>query len=241
MRGRDATKYEGSSPLFQSSFPREISITDADQTQIGDRVQESILKSVSSFDLLPCNNPVVFARTGFTPPSPSASPDLTDKAYAGLISMLSSSFFYLDTADANSDEELTFFVQPSLSEIPVSQSVRWAIPPGFPDSNIVDPNYWSSIVLIPQVPVRYQPIPPDQNSIFQYQFKADWLTGDSAALAFNTSVIDRGGRIAPGKVFSRGINGSGVKVISIPGFAGLNSVGAASLGLRAKPRAMLSN
>ena len=239
--GCDATKYLGSWPVFQASLPQEISITDAGQTQIGDRIQEPILQSAKSFDLLACNNPVVFARTGFTPPSPSASPELTDKAYAGLISMLSSPFFYLDTADANSDEELTFFVQPSLSEIPVSQSVRWAIPPVFPDSNIVDPNYWSSIVLIPQVPVRYQPIPPDQNSIFQYQFKADWLTADSATLAFNTSVIDRGGRIDPGRIISRGINGSGVKVISIPGFAGLNSVGAASLGLKAKPRAMLTN
>jgi hypothetical protein len=211
--GCDATKYLGSSPVFQASFPHEISITDASQIQIGNRTQEPILNSVNSFDLLSCNNPVALALTRIIPPVPGASPDLIDKVYAALISMLSSPFFYLDTANTNSNEELTFFVQPRLTEIPVSQPVRWAIPPAFPDSSILDPTYWSSLALVPQVPVRSQPIAPDPNSIFQYKSTADWLTDDSAALVFNTSVIGRVGRIDPGKIVSVGIKGNGLKMI----------------------------
>ena len=240
VQGCDATKYVGSSPVLQASFPQEISTTDSGQIQIGNQTQEPILNNVNSFELLPCNNPAVLTSTGITPPVPGTSPGFTDSTYTALISMLSSPFFYLDRADATCDEELTFFVQPSLTELPVSQSVRWAIPPALPDSNILDPDYWSSILLIPQVPVRSQPIPPDQNSVFQYQSSADWLTTDSATVAFNTSVIGRVGRIDPGKIVSVGMKGNGVKVISVPGFLRSNSAGAASPGLTAKPRARLT-
>jgi peptidoglycan hydrolase-like protein with peptidoglycan-binding domain len=217
MQGCDATKYVGSSPIFQASFPQEISFTDAGQIQIGNRTQEPILNGVNSFDLLSCNNPVALALTRIMPPVPGASPGLIDKVYAALISMLSSPFFYLDTANTNSNEELTFFVQPHLTEIPVSQPVRWAIPPTFPDSSILDPTYWSSLALAPQVPDRNQRIAPDSNSIFQYKSTADWLTEDSAALVFDASVIGRVGRIDPGKIVSIGIKGNGLKMISSSG------------------------
>jgi peptidoglycan hydrolase-like protein with peptidoglycan-binding domain len=236
--GCDATKYLGSSPVFQASFPQGISVTDAGQVQIGNRIQEPILNSVNSFDLLSCNNPVVLALTRIMPPVPGASPGLIDKVYTALISMLSSPFFYLDTANTNSNEELTFFVQPHLTEIPVSQPVRWAIPPAFPDSSILDPTYWSSLVLTSQAPIRSQPIAPDPNSIFQYKSTADWLTDDSAALAFNTSVIGRVGRIDPGKIVSVGVNGNGLKVISS---SALDFAGATFARLKTKPGTMLTN
>ena len=162
MAGYNGTKYVGSSPVFQSSFPQEVIFTDATgRFQIGNRSQEPILNSADSFDFLPCNNPVVFAPTVNTPSLSSISTGLTDSAYQGLLSTLSSPFFYLDTAHPNNHEELTFFVQPNLTETLVWQRVGWAIPPIFPDLSMVDPTYWSSIVLTPQVPVRNQPSPPD--------------------------------------------------------------------------------
>lgn len=238
MQGYDATKYIGSSPVFLSSFPQEISITDATgQFQIGNSVQEPILQGVNSFEFLPCDNPVVFSSTRITPYSGGAAPGLTDTAYTGLISTLSSPFFYMDTADPNSNEELTFFVQPNLTEVPVSRRIGWAIPPIFPNLTILDPTYWSGIVVTSQVPIRNQPIPPDLNSIFQYQSQTDWLTDDSAALAFGTGVVARTGRIDSGGIISGGIKGSGLKIISSSGF-GYGS--AASLRLSAKAGTMLT-
>jgi peptidoglycan hydrolase-like protein with peptidoglycan-binding domain len=228
----DASKYVGSLPVFQSSFPQEISITDATgQMQIGSPLQEAILQSVNAFDFLPCNNPAVFTSSGIVPLSAGGVPGLTDSAYTGLISTLSSPFFYLDTADPNSNEELTFFVQPNLTETRVFGRIGWVIPPIFPDLTIVDPTYWSGLVLTPQVPVRIAPIVPDVNAIFHYQSTADWLTNDSAALSFGTSVVGRIGRIDPGGVAVGGMKGTGLKIISS---SGLNYAGAASLGLRAK-------
>jgi hypothetical protein len=188
--------------------------------------------------LLPCNNPPVFASTALTPLSAAAATGLPDSAYTGLISTLSSPFFYLDTASANSNEELTFFVQPELTETLVVRRLGWAIPPIFPDLSIVDPTYWSSLVLTPQVPVRNALIAPDVNAIFQYQSTADWLTNDSAALSYGTTVIGRIGRIDPGGVAVGGIKGTGLKIISS---SGLNYAGAASLGHGVKVGTILTD
>jgi peptidoglycan hydrolase-like protein with peptidoglycan-binding domain len=239
LAGYDASKYEGSPPVFHSSFPQEIFITDVTgQLQIGNPGQEAILNSVNSFDLLPCNNPPVFTSMGLTPLSAGGAPGLPDSAYTGLISTLSSPFFYLDTASANSNEELTFFVQPELTETLVVRRPGWAIPPIFPDLSIVDPTYWNSLVLTPQVPVRNLAIAPDANAIFQYQSTADWLTNDSAALSFGTSVIGRVGRVDPGGIAIGGIKGTGLKIISS---SGLNYAGAASLGHGVKVGTVLTD
>jgi hypothetical protein len=123
------------------------------------------------------------------------------------MSLRSSPLFYLDTADQNTNEELTFFVQPKLIETPVSQQQGWAIRPSYQNSQILAPTYWSGIVLTPQVPVRNHLIPPDSDSIFKYQPKADWLTDDSAAFSFGTSVIGRTGRSV-----SNGIKAKGLKI-----------------------------
>ena len=228
--GYNATKYVGSSPVFQSFFPQEVTFTDATgRFQIGNRSQEPILRSADSFDFLPCNNPAVLGPTIYTASFSSVSTGLPNSAYQGLLSTLSSPFFYLDTAHPNNREELTFFVQPKLTETLIWQRVGWAIPPIFPDLSMVDPTYWSSIVLTPQVPVHNQPSPPDPSSIYQYQPKADWLTDDSAALAFGTGVIARSGRIASGGIVSQGMNGSGLKIISS---SGLGSAAVTSIGLK---------
>ena len=228
LAGYDASKYKGLPPVFHSSFPQEIFITDVTgQLQIGNPGQEAILNSVNAFDLLPCNNPPVFASIKLTPLSTGAAPGLPDSVYTGLISTLSSPFFYLDTASQNSNEELTFFVQPELTETLVVRRPGWAIPPIFPDLSIVDPTYWTSLVLTPQVPVRNLLIAPDVNAIFQYQSTADWLTNGSAALSYGTTVIGRVGRIDPAGVAIGGVKGTGLKIISS---SGLNYAGAASLG-----------
>jgi hypothetical protein len=89
------------------------------------------------------------------------------------------------------------------------------------------------MILTLQVPLRNQPSPPDTSSIYQYQPRADWLTDDSAALAFGASVIARPGRIDSGGIVSAGMNGSGLKIISS---SGLDSSAAASIGLKTKSK-----
>jgi Neuraminidase-like domain/Salmonella virulence plasmid 28.1kDa A protein len=238
LAGYDASKYKGAPPVFHSSFPQEIFITDVTgQLQIGNPGQEAILNSVNAFDLLPCNNPPVFASIKLIPLSAGAAPGLPDSAYTGLISTLSSPFFYLDTASQN-NEELTFFVQPELTETLVVRRLGWAIPPIFPDLSIADPTYWNSLVLTPQAPVRSLLIAPDVNAIFQYKPTADWLTNDSAALTYGTTVIGRVGRIDRGGVAVGGIKGTGLKIISS---SGLNYAGAASLGHGVKVGTVLTD
>jgi hypothetical protein len=129
-------------------------------------------------------------------------------------------------------------VQPELTETLVVRRLGWAIPPIFPDLSIADPTYWNSLVLTPQAPVRSVLIAPDVNAIFQYQPTADWLTSDSAALTYGTTVIGRVGRIDPGGVAVGGIKGTGLKIISS---SGLNYAGAASLGHGVKVGTVLTD
>lgn len=191
-------------PVFQVDFPQQITITASDIVFFN-WLTATILQSVNSFDLLLCNNPAVVQ-----PGDPFSSVNI----YNSYIPLLSSPFFYLDTADPNSNEELTFFGQPTLIDTPVTQHQGWAKSPSYPNLEILAPTYWSNIVITPQVPVRNLPVAPDLNSIFKYQPKADWLTDDSAALAFGTIAVGRAGRIQPGGI---GIRGNGLKIISSSG------------------------
>jgi hypothetical protein len=216
----DGTFYDGSSSLgvtFQ---------TDVHSDGSGTPDPEGILQKVSSFSLLACSNPVV--------PAPFLDP--TEPLY-NQAGSLASPFFYKDTANLNATptnfaDELTFFVQPTLTEKTMDEWEGWAIAPGIPTRDWSDPAIFNNIPVIAQVPVAGlatvgagDPV----HSVFAMQSTADWLTSPTTALAFGTSLIGKNGGVTPAsldaaKTLSPAASGSLLGSISRLA-AGVNIVG----------------
>ena len=182
----DATFYDGSSSLsvtFQ---------TDVQNNGSGTPDPETILQKVNSFSLLACSNPVV----------PAPFIDQTEPLY-NQVGSLVSPFFYKDTANLNATatnfaDELTFFVQPTLTEQTIDEWEGWAIPPGIATQDWSNPAILNNIPVIAQVPVA-GPAPVETGdpvySIFPMQDATDWLTAPTNALSFGTSLIGRSGGV----------------------------------------------
>ena len=66
---------------------------------------------------------------------------------------LVSPFFFKDTTDPSNSNELTFYVQPSLTETTIVDWLWWAIPYSSPRFNWNDSNIFNEIDIAPQVPV----------------------------------------------------------------------------------------
>jgi hypothetical protein len=88
---------------------------------------ENILETVNNFALLNCGNPVA-------PPFLNSSEPLYWQAGS-----LVAPFFYKDTAHQATTSEVTFFVQPSLTEQTIVEWIGWAVPAPKPTA-WVDPN-----------------------------------------------------------------------------------------------------
>ena len=186
----DATFYTGSGVL-QSTFQGEIS-SDNSRTQ----VTEPILQSVHNFAVLTCANPVV----------PSAFLDASEPLYKEAGSLIGP-FFYKDTRNpyassaAPSGDELTFFVQPSLTETTIHEWKGWAIAPSGPLRD------WSKLVdevqVEPQVPVRG---PVDLGdpvySVYPLQDRTDWVTHEATAISYGDSWIGKSGGISPANIMT---------------------------------------
>ena len=182
----DATFYDGSSSLgvaFQN---------DVQNNGSGTPDSEGILEKVSSFSLLPCSNPVV----------PAPFLDQTEPLYNQAGSLVSP-FFYKDTGDLNATatdfaDELTFFVQPTLTEQTINEWEGWAIAPGIATQDWSDPAIFNNIPIIAQVPVA-GPVPVDAGdpvySVFPMQGATDWLTAPTTALTFGTSLVGKSGGV----------------------------------------------
>ena len=98
----DATAHAGSG-ILDVSFESQITSDGSGTTET-----ENILQTVNNYELLTSANPV----------APAPLLDSSEPLYwqaGGLMS----SFFYKDTAHVSTSDELTFFVQPSLTEITV--------------------------------------------------------------------------------------------------------------------------
>ena len=179
--GIDATELTGSGSLatsFQSNITFGGSTTDT----------EPILQSVNNFELLACSNPVV--------PSPQfLNPNEALYQEAGT---LISPFFFKDTTDPANSKELTFFVQPSLTEATVVEWIRWAIPYPSPAENWNDPSIIDKIHIAPQVPIA-GPVPVNPGdptySIYSVQTVSDWVTSPVTAVSFGNALIGKNGGI----------------------------------------------
>jgi len=178
----DATLHLGSGSLtstFQSTFS-------SDGT--GSNVTEPILQEVNSFALLPCSNPVVA--------SPFLATTQPDYVQAG---SLVSPFFYKDTSDINTTDEMTFYVQPWLKESTVQDWIGWAIP--YPLVNPV----WDSGEIFNSIPVMAQvptagPSPELSTdpaySLYAMAETTDWLTAPTTIVLYNGSLIGKSGGIS---------------------------------------------
>ena len=180
--GIDATLFTGSGSLT-SSFQNTFSTDGGSDSAI----VEPILQSVNNFALVACSNPVV--------PAPFLDPTQPDYVQAG---SLVSPFFYKDMAHANTTDEMTFYVQPSLTETTVTEWTGWAVE--YPVISEVwnNPEIVNTIPIVTQVPnyeIIPEPLPDPTYSLFPLATNNDWLAGSSASVLFNGALIGKSGGI----------------------------------------------
>jgi hypothetical protein len=163
----DATAFTGSG-MLSASFSSNISTSGA-QTET-----EAILQTVNDYAIVTTSNSVV------PPFLPVDEPDYTE---AGA---LVSPFFFKDRTHPQTAAEATFFVQPTLSEVTLTQWVGWAVPP------VVRAPVW-----IDRVPIEAQvprsPIPINAGdptlSIYPVISQPDWVTNPLTAVIFDGTPV----------------------------------------------------
>jgi hypothetical protein len=157
---------------------------------------------------------------------------------------LVSPFFFKDTSNpsaspTNFADELTFFVQPSLTETTIDQWQGWAIAPPPPLQNWSDPTVFNNIPVVAQVPVA-GPVPTNAGdpvySIYSIQDTTDWLTNPATAVSYGGSVIGKTGGINVASLSSVAGAVSGISAAALGGTlhasGGLTIVGAQGLNLK---------
>jgi hypothetical protein len=180
--GIDATMRTGSGTL-SSQFQSNIASDGSSSTDT-----EPILQAVNSYSLLPCSNPVV--------PSPEFL-DPSEPFYQEAGTLISP-FFFKDTTDPLNNNELTFYVQPSLTETTVVDWVGWAVPYPSPTENWQDPTVLNQIPIASQVPIagpaRVNPGDPVY-SVYPTQKAVDWLTSYPTGVMYGTTLVGKNGGI----------------------------------------------
>jgi hypothetical protein len=196
--GVDATVYTGAGTLA-ATFATDITTSGGSTT-----TTESILENVNNYSLLACANAVV---------PPFLDPTSAVNQEAG---SLVSPFFYKDTAHPSTSNELTFFVQPSLTEQTVREWVWWAISPSVPTVNWSDAATLNGIDVVAQVPIAGPtPVNPGDPVYSRYSMQTaiDWVTNDSTAIAYGNAIIGKGGGTDLNAVSST-VDLSGVRLLS---------------------------
>ena len=168
---------------------------------------QTILQTVNSFNLLVCDN---LPQPGF---QGSTLTDLVYSYYLSQVGSLSSPFFFEDTSDPNASEELTFFVQPTITETSVSRWDGWALSPSFPALSTVNPNYWNVVLLTPQIPVFPPPNPPEPEAIFQYQPNLDIIVNAATQISYGNSVFGSAGKISAPATLAGNMTGAATRLI----------------------------
>ena len=185
----DTTQYDGGGYLATLFF------TGNDQIVCGEPwpTIESILQSIGNYGVVACSNPV---STPFLPP--------TNAQYQSAGALVSP-FFYKDMNSALAgaagitNDESTFFVQPSLTEYTVETWPGWVV--GIPPAkvNVLDP-VWSKSTLLSQISdqeVVHLPVPQgdpaDNESLYVVQDRTDWLTSEATMVSYGTARIGETG------------------------------------------------
>jgi hypothetical protein len=203
----DATFYTGSASL-SATFQTNIQ-----NSGTGSADTETILSTVNNFSLLACANPVL----------PSPFLDATQEPLYAQAGALVSPFFFKDTSNpsaspTNFADELTFFVQPSLTETTIDQWQGWAIAPAPPLQTWTDPTVFNNIPVVAQVPVAGPVLINTGDpvySIYSLQDTTDWLTNPSTAISYGGSIVGKTGGINVAALSSAASAISGVSAAAL--------------------------
>lgn len=180
----DATLFTGYGSL-SATFDNFITTPGGSTTTT--TTTEPILQSVNSFALLPCSNPVV--------PSPFLNTSEPDYTQAGA---LVSPFFYKDIHDPSTTDEMTFYVEPSLTETTIDNWLYWAVRYSPVESVVSSGKYLNNISVIAQGASAGPgaPIEVDTNkSLYAIQDTSDWLTSPATTLLYGGTVVGQYGGI----------------------------------------------
>jgi hypothetical protein len=232
--------------ILQATYLNDLVISNGAFQSANFSSTTSILQTANSFNLLLCNNLPEPTGMGFTlgwiamysfleslgfAPAPASTPQLAAAASSYFMTQmqtLSSPFFYEDTQDPKTSQELTFFVQPAVVEKTISRWHGWAISPSFPASSLSDPKYWNVLSLTPQIPALSQRIPPDLEGTFQYKPNLDAVINAGTQIKYGTSVIGTEGKTSA--ALDMKTTGGAVLISN----AGLDYATALSYSVRAK-------
>jgi hypothetical protein len=179
--GVDATVYEGTGSL-QSSFQSDITSTSS-QTET-----EQILQTVHDFAVVTTANAIA---------PPFLDPSEPDYWEAGT---LVSPFFFKDRAHPANPTETTYFVQPSLTEVTLTEWVGWAIPPT--TGGATRKPWLDGATIVAQVPRSPIPIDPGDpmQAIYAVKPQVDWTTNPATAIAYGDTYVGANGGINPATV-----------------------------------------
>ena len=180
----DATLFTGSGSL-SATFDNFITPPGGATTTTTNT--EQILETVNSFALLPCSNPVL--------PSPFLNPGEPDYTQAGA---LVSPFFYKDMHDASTTDEMTFYVQPTLTETTIDNWLYWAVPYSPVDTYVSTGDYLNDIPIVAQAPNAGPGVPIEidaDQSLYAIQDTADWLTSPVTTVLYGGTLVGQYGGI----------------------------------------------
>lgn len=179
--GVDATLYTGSGSL-SATFQNTFALTSAATSSV---TTEPILESVNSYALLPPSNPVV--------PSPFLESSQPDYQQAGA---LLTPFFYKDLSDVKTTDEMTFYVQPSLTETTITDWTGWAVVYVNANPALSGGAYLNGLTLSAQAPIvgfSSEFTGDTSYSLYPMNIAADWLTSGNTTVSYQGALIGQTG------------------------------------------------
>jgi hypothetical protein len=164
--------FSGSGP-FKVAFVDQI-VTEGGSSQPREVTQDILTHPPEDFFVLPCNNHL----------------DLVADEFAEILSP-----FFL------TDDQNTFFAEPSLEEVTTEEWEDWVIPVPRPDPDQHTPDWFKAIPLEPAVPFKALPttIDPrvliDPSARFGLRQRADWATNEVTAVQLGKTLVGAQGGI----------------------------------------------
>ena len=213
----DATLFTGLGSLSATFNNQYVSVPGGSTTS--STTTEPILQTVNSFALLPTSNPVS--------PSPFLTSSDPDYAQAGA---LVSPFFYKDIHDPSTTDEMTFYVQPSLTETTIDNWLDWAVRYTPVDGYISSGAYLNEIPILAQAANAGPGIPVEVNtdqSLYSVQNTTDWLTAPATTVLYGSTIVGQSGGINSDAVAAP----SAVGTVKAPVQAAANRILVASRGI----------
>jgi hypothetical protein len=111
--------------------------------------------------------------------------------YTQQIAALGTPFFFEDAPDGNTNQELSLFVQPTVTETSVSHYRGWAIRPLLQSQAANAPGFLSGLVFKAQVPLAEVTATSNVQAVFQLQSAEDTTINEATVVSLGSSTIGR--------------------------------------------------